>query len=41
MAEEQGSRRKEKWKEEEVGWEEEIREKKKWKGEEPKKKERE
>jgi hypothetical protein len=34
MAEEQGRRRKEKWKEEEVGREEEIGEKKKWKGEE-------
>jgi hypothetical protein len=34
MAEEQGRRRKEKWKEEEVGKEEEIGEKKKWKGEE-------
>jgi hypothetical protein len=33
MAEEQGRRRKEKWKEEEVGREEEIGEKKKWKGE--------
>jgi hypothetical protein len=34
MAEERGRRRKEKWKEEEVGRKEEIGEKKKWKGEE-------